>query len=339
MVVQEARGTTKARNLLLRECRSDIILEPDDDSRVDPDYVENHLRHFADDRVDVVTGPVYEWDADSHEWYVKWSNHLMIGGWNGPAFASDHSYVGTNSSLRVQSALAIGGWDENILTHGEDEDFADRLHVADAVTVYDPKARLLHLRAPRGGERAAEWGSGPDGNWRVLAGYLYYYLANRPAYDAWAIMVGYALRPLWHIKHGRRSVGVRLLPRVLAAIPVSLWRWSRGRLLIDPASPDREVRRFSKKECGAVEREGWQPSDLEPSCPTGTHRSYRCSPVSNCAPPSSGTAPAVSESLSATSGTGGSQPQQVRLVIETRAPHFEPPRRSPAPPSGRGRGR
>lgn len=248
VLFQETRGTTRARNGLLRECRSDIILQPDDDVRIDPDYVENHVRHFADDRVDVVSGPVYEWDADSHEWYVKWKNHLMIGGWNGPAFVSGHSYSGGNSSIRVESALAVGGWDENILTHGEDEDLSDRLHSAGAVIVYDPRARLLHLRAPTGGERAAEWGSGPDGNWRVLAGYLYYYLANRPAYDAWAIMVGYTLRPLWHIKHARVSVGVKLLPRVLAAIPVSLWRWSRGRLLIDPASADRKVRRTPKKE-------------------------------------------------------------------------------------------
>ena len=94
----------------------------------------------------------------------------------------------------------------------------------------------------------AEWGGGPDGNWRVLAGYLYYYLANRPVYEAWAVMLERSSRPLWHIKHGRTSVGVKLLPRVLAAIPASLWRWSRGRRLIDPGSPDREVRRIPKKE-------------------------------------------------------------------------------------------
>ena len=248
VLLQKQRGTTKARNRLLSECRSDIILQVDDDSRVDPDYVENHLRHFSDSRVDVVCGPVYEWDADTREWYVKWKNHLMIGGWDGPPFVSAHFYSGGNSSIRVASALAIGGWDENILTHGEDEDLSDRLHAADAVVLCDPSARLLHLRAPTGGERAAEWGRGPEGNWRVLAGSLYYYLANRPAYEAWRIFVGYALRPLWHIKHGRRAVGMRLLPRVVAAIPVSLWRWSRGRLLIDPASEDRKVRRISKKE-------------------------------------------------------------------------------------------
>ena len=248
VVYQDARGTTKARNQLLRECRTDIILQSDDDSRVAPDYVESHVRHFADDRVDAVTGPVYEWDRDSREWYVKWYDNLMIGGWNGPAFASCHSFVGTNNSLRVASALALGGWDENILTHGEDEDFSDRLHAADGVIVFDPQARLQHLRAPRGGERAKEWGSGPDGNWRVLAGYLYYYLANRSTYDAWDIFLGYARRPLAHFRHGRFSVGLMLVPRVLAAIPVSLWRWSRGRRLIDSASADREVRRFSKRE-------------------------------------------------------------------------------------------
>jgi GT2 family glycosyltransferase len=248
VLFQESRGTTKARNRLLRECRSDVILQPDDDARVDPDYVESHLRHFADERVDVVSGPVYEWDAHSHEWYVKWKNHLMIGGWNGPPFVSGHAYSGGNSSIRVASALAVGGWDENILTHGEDEDLSDRLHAAGAVIVYDPSARLLHLRAPTGGERASEWGRGPDGNWRVLAGYLYYFLANRPAYEAGTTIIGYALRPLWHLKHARASVGLKLLPRVLAAIPVSLWRWSRGRLLIDPVSAGREVRRIPKRE-------------------------------------------------------------------------------------------
>ena len=58
------------------------------------------------------------------------------------------------------------------------------------------------------------------------------------------------IRPFWHIKHGRRKVGFKLLPRVMAAIPVALWRWSRGRLLIDPASADREVRRIPKKVVG-----------------------------------------------------------------------------------------
>jgi GT2 family glycosyltransferase len=244
VLFQEARGTTKARNRMLQECRTDIILQPDDDSRIDPDYVANHIRHFADERVDAVTGPVYEWDAVASEWYVKWYNHLMIGGWNGPAFASHDCFVGGNSSIRVQSARAIGGWDENILTYGEDSDFSDRLRAADGLIMFDPEARLLHLRAPRGGERAADWGGGPDGSWRVLAGTLYYFLANRPPYESWDPVI----RPLWHIKHGRRAIGFRRLPRVLAAIPVSMWRWFRGRRLIDPASPDRRVRRISKKE-------------------------------------------------------------------------------------------
>jgi hypothetical protein len=61
-----------------------------------------------------------------------------------------------------------------------------------------------------------------------------YYLANRPVSDAWAIMAGYALRPFWHIKHRRISVGVRLLPRVLASIPVSLVAMVSGPLAYRP---------------------------------------------------------------------------------------------------------
>ena len=33
-----------------------------------------------------------------------------------------------------------------------------------------------------------------------------------------------------------------------------------------------------------MEREVGSQVALEPSCPTGTHRSYRCSPSSNCPP-------------------------------------------------------
>ena len=47
------------------------------------------------------------------------------------------------------------------------------------------------------------------------------YLANRPTYDAWEDRIRlHAVCPFWHIKHGRTWVGLRLLPRVLAAIPV-----------------------------------------------------------------------------------------------------------------------
>ena len=70
-----------------------------------------------------------------------------------------------------------------------------------------------------------------------------------------------------------------------------------------------------------MEREVGSQSALEPSCPNGTHRSYRCSPVKQLrtTPPGEPRPglPPVSP-LRATPATGGSQPQQVRLVIETR---------------------
>ena len=160
----------------------------------------------------------------------------MIGGWNGPAFASGHAYVGGNSSIRVASALAIGGMGRE---HPDARGRRGPLGPAAPGGCRDRVRPQGSLAAPPGAEgrrAAAEWGSGPDGNWRVLAGYLYYFLANRPPYDAWSDHPSTTrIRPLWHIKHGRTSVGLKLLPRVLAAIPVSLWRWSRGRRLIDPA--------------------------------------------------------------------------------------------------------
>ena len=82
-------------------------LQPDDDARIDPDYVENHIRHSVDDRVDVVS-PVSEWDSDSHERYVKWKNHLMIAGsnaWGGPGSLGPAGVSGCRDRVRPQSSL------------------------------------------------------------------------------------------------------------------------------------------------------------------------------------------------------------------------------------------
>ena len=249
IIVQDAKGTTKARNLLLRECGSDVLLKPDDDVRVEPTYVENHARHYADNRVDVVSGPTYEWDASTGEWYVKWKNRLMLEGPDGAAFVSTNSYSGCNSSMRVASALAVGGWDENIVTYGEDDDVSDRLDRAGALCVWDPQAGLRHLRAPRGGERDSKWGGsmGAEAHWSVLAGFIYYFLSNRPFYSACAVMRDYVLRPFVHLRRGRLA-GFKLLAQVIIAVPVSLWRWCHGPRLIDPTTPDRRIRRFTKRE-------------------------------------------------------------------------------------------
>jgi GT2 family glycosyltransferase len=250
VIVQTAKGTTKARNGLLRDCKSDILLMCDDDVRLDPAYVAHHLRHFADSRVDAVSGPVYEWDAEKCEWYVKWENHFMLSGPSGPAFPSVASFSGGNSSIRLASALAIGGWDENIVTYGEDNDFRDRLDRAGAVCIFDPQAGLRHLRAARGGERDHMWDNkGFSGNWHVLAGVFYFYLRQRPLYSVYDIMIMHTLigEGLGNLLHAR-LVGLRILKNALIAAPVSFWRWCRGPLLIDPDTPDRRTSRFSKRE-------------------------------------------------------------------------------------------
>jgi GT2 family glycosyltransferase len=248
IILQEARGTTGAKNRLLRECRSAIVVMPDDDVRLEPDYIRNHVRHFADDRIDVVSGPVYEWDAMKSEWYVKWENHFMLDGPTGRAFMSVRSFSGGNSSVRVASALAIGGWDENIATYGEDNDFQDRLDYAGAVCMFDPAAGLRHLRASRGGERDTSWGnSGHAGNWHVLAGYFYYFLMHRPLNSTYLMMKDTIAGATWNILNGH-AIGLRVFSNALIAVPLSIWRWCRGPLLIDPDTPNRQTRRFTKRE-------------------------------------------------------------------------------------------
>jgi len=60
-----------------------------------------------------------------------------------------------NFSIRREWAILVGGFDENYTkTCGEDAEFSWRFYKAGGNAIYDPEATLVHLAAPRGGNRA-----------------------------------------------------------------------------------------------------------------------------------------------------------------------------------------
>ena len=204
--------------------------------------------HFVDDRVDAVTGPGVRMGRRSPRMVRQVGNHLMIGGWNGPAFASGRcSPVATAASGRERACDRRMGR-EHPDTRRRRGLLGQAASHAGAMLVYDPKARLLHLGRLEGanglpvGQRAR----------RQLAGARrlpVYNLANRPPYDAWAMSP--RARPMPLLAHQAPS----LLGRREAAA-ARRWRrsrspcgdGSRGRRLIDATSADREVQaRFPRR--------------------------------------------------------------------------------------------
>src|SRR5699024_5453840 len=67
LIVKEqiTKGSCRARNEAIELCKSDYIIFADDDTRILPDFVENHIRFLQTYKVDACTG--LDIHADNHE--------------------------------------------------------------------------------------------------------------------------------------------------------------------------------------------------------------------------------------------------------------------------------
>lgn len=150
-----------ALNEGLRLAKTDLALFIDDDIRIEADFVQSHVEAFENEGVWAVAGQVLQPNEIPDERYVHKMEH-------GP-FADCHfcfrsnrkaeiqNGMSGNLSVRVYRARQIGGFDENFLppvAYRFDNDFCKRLCQAGGKIVFEPKAKIDHLRASRGGTRS-----------------------------------------------------------------------------------------------------------------------------------------------------------------------------------------
>ena len=151
-----------ARNIGLREARGQIVLFLDDDVRIpNPDFLRNHLRHYADPQVSGVYGQVLEVDqapTDRPEpeeigtdsgWMKLRANYARP--------CRTRNGGSGNLSVRRDWALAVGGMDAWFEkgARREETEFNLRYTKRYGPLVFDPEAGLTHLSAG-GGSRT--WG-------------------------------------------------------------------------------------------------------------------------------------------------------------------------------------
>jgi GT2 family glycosyltransferase len=150
---EENPSLTAARNRVLAEATSEVVLFVDDDVLLPHRFVEAHVRHFRRLAVDLVSGPVMAADESSRRMASQMQelggNEVDIGTGGCP------DIHGGNHSVRRSTAIRVGGYDEQFVgpAHYEENDFARRLCKSGAVCIFDPDAWLVHLKAPTGGCR------------------------------------------------------------------------------------------------------------------------------------------------------------------------------------------
>ncbi len=151
----------KALNVGIKAAKQSLILCLDDDIRIEQGFVAAHAHSFEKESIWAVAGQILqpgEVPLDGYQYCYR----------NGPfsdfdfPFRSSQSTLVTNGmsgnlSFRRERALQIGGFDENFLPpvafHFE-SDFCKRLIAAGGQVLFQPKARIYHLRLERGGTRS-----------------------------------------------------------------------------------------------------------------------------------------------------------------------------------------
>jgi hypothetical protein len=131
-------GVCRARNVGLREVRSDWVLLLDDDVRLRPDLIEHLLRVARAYGVEAVVAAV----------------HLPH---QTPKPGLPRPFAAFASGAALVSAAALarsGGFDERLEGgYGEDWEIGVRLRLQGAAVLLAPGGPILHLKAPSGGFR------------------------------------------------------------------------------------------------------------------------------------------------------------------------------------------
>lgn len=153
---QESKGSCRARNEAIAFCNGDYIIFADDDTRILPDFVENHIRFLQTYKVEACNGldisaPFYEDGLDElRELYSKANKSQLKAG-------AALSFSNANSCVSSAFVKSLGGNDINFDGgYGEDTDFGLRLLKAGAILMQNPYSPILHLKPPSGGYR--HWG-------------------------------------------------------------------------------------------------------------------------------------------------------------------------------------
>lgn len=198
-----------AMNHALAEARHPIVLFLDDDVVPTPALVRRHAENYADDAVWAVNGQVLQPGESPGRPAARDPGR---GLWRdlGCSFWGDErreiaNCIACNVSVRRRRALEVGGFDENFVgvAYRFETEFCRRLIRHGGKMIFDPRASLRHLKAPRGGTRAY-------GNFLTSArpehsvGEYYFALRHGPGWERAGYIVTQLVRRVcsrFHLKH------------------------------------------------------------------------------------------------------------------------------------------
>lgn len=152
---QQTKGSCRARNEAIQLCTADYIVFGDDDIRIPPDFIENHIKLLQTYNAEACNGldiraEHQQQDLDDLKIKLEKINsnrwHVGAGGFNNANSCVSKVYV---DKLIGNDINYDGGY-------GEDSDFGFSLVKLGICVLHNPFSTNLHLKPPVGGYRF--WG-------------------------------------------------------------------------------------------------------------------------------------------------------------------------------------
>ena len=159
-----------ARNVGLNEAQGDVIIYVDDDVELDPDFVAAHVKRYADASVGAVAGRIITPNVGPDENSSgalagrPRPGRLRVDGnheshFNQTAYTGDVEWgQGCNMSFRRTALVESGAFDERFTGNAFHEEVDAFVRVRDQGyrAVFEPEARLVHLKEATGGCRSQQ---------------------------------------------------------------------------------------------------------------------------------------------------------------------------------------
>lgn len=153
VIWQTSKGSCRARNEAIEACVGDYIIFGDDDIRVPPDFVENHIRTLQTYGADAANGLDIRAKAPDDD-LDNLYNYLSDYDKSFFRVGAAQSFSNANSCVKIEWVRKLVGNDINYDGgYGEDGDFGISLTRKGAIVIHNPHSVNLHLKPPAGGYR------------------------------------------------------------------------------------------------------------------------------------------------------------------------------------------
>lgn len=153
---QISKGSCRARNEAIALCTGDYIVFGDDDIRIPPDFIENHIKLLQTYKAGACNGLDIRADNE-RQTLDTLEEKLKKIGTNRFKVGAAQSFSNANSCVKTEYVRQLIGNDINYDGgYGEDADFGISLAKLGVTVLHNPFSANLHLKPQQGGYRF--WG-------------------------------------------------------------------------------------------------------------------------------------------------------------------------------------